>query len=116
GQIARKIVSMREDGRMTVSRSCSQGTPYRGETDFACGVTDGGLFPRPILTIPPEDTWAYMPEESATIEGIRHSPIGPGVREEDLEAINASDDPEQAARDLITRLLGARVYESYPHD
>lgn len=105
--MARNIISMREDGRMTFPATARKALHIEGETDFAYEVTNGGLFLRPILTIPREDAWAYTPEESAAIERALRSPIVPGVTDEDLAIIAAADDPEQAARDLIARRLHA---------
>lgn len=51
------------------------------------------------------DAWAYTPEMRARIERARQSRDVPGVTEEDLQAIAASDDPEAAARGLIAQRL-----------
>lgn len=51
------------------------------------------------------DVWAYSPEVQAPIARARQSRDAPGVTEEDLQAIAASDDPEAAARQLIAQRL-----------
>ena len=51
------------------------------------------------------DMWGYSPEMRARIERARQSREVPGVTEEDLQAIAASDDPEAAARRLIAQRL-----------
>ncbi len=51
------------------------------------------------------DAWRYTPEMRVRIERARQSRDVPGVTDEDLQAIAASDDPEAAARRLIAQRL-----------
>ena len=51
------------------------------------------------------DAWGYSPEMRARIARAQQSHDVPGVTEEDLQAIAASDDPEAAARQLIAQRL-----------
>jgi len=103
------IVIVNRQGRITLPIKIREELHLGEDAALEVETRDGGIFLRPavVFTVPREDAWAYTPEESAAIERARHSPIVPGVTEEDLEAINASADPEQAARDLIARKLYA---------
>lgn len=97
-------ITIDKEGAMTLPKAVRVALKITDRAQLMYEVRDGGVFLRPAITIPAEDAWAYAPEGSAAIERARHSPFVPGVTEEDLEAINASDDPEQAARDPIARL------------
>ncbi len=101
------VVTMTDRGRITVPASVRKELHLEGETPFELETTGDHIVLRPALVIPREDAWAYTPEESAAIERARQSPVVPGITEEDLDAINASADPPQAARDLIARKLHA---------
>ena len=60
-----------------------------------------------VVSVPREDARAYTAEHRASVARAPASPDIPGVTEADLEAINAVDDPEAAARELIARRLHA---------
>ncbi len=100
-------ITMDKDGAMTLPKTVRTALRLTDRAQLTYEVREGGVFLRPAIIIPAEDAWAYTPTESAAIERARQSPIVPGVTEEDLAAINASGDPEQAARDLIARKLSA---------
>ena len=101
------IVTMTDRGRITLPANVRKELHIEGETPFELETTEGRIVLRPALVIPREDAWAYTPEESAAIERARLSPVVPGVTEEDLEAINANANPQQAARDLVAQKLHA---------
>ena len=101
------VVTMTDRGRITLPASVRKELHIEGETPLELETIEGRIILRPAVVIPREDAWAYTVAESAAIERARRSPIVPGVTEEDLEAINASVNPAEAARDLIARKLHA---------
>jgi len=101
------VVTMTDRGRITLPASVRKELHLEGETPFELETAGDRIILRPALVIPREDAWAYTPKESAAIERARHSPVVPGITEEDLDAINTSADPQQAARDLIAQKLHA---------
>ena len=100
--MARNIISMREDGRMTFPAKARKALHIEGETDFSYDITEDGILLRPIVTIPREGVWAYTPEHLASVERARNQPAFTVSREE-LAAVIASDDPRTAAQDLIAK-------------
>jgi bifunctional DNA-binding transcriptional regulator/antitoxin component of YhaV-PrlF toxin-antitoxin module len=105
--INERPITIDKEGVMTLPKAVRTALHITGRAQLTWEVRDGGVFLRRAITIPAEDAWAYRPEEAAAIERARNSPVLPGVTEDDLEAIIASDNPEQAARDLIARKLNA---------
>ena len=100
-------ITMDKDGAMTLPKAVRSALHITDRTQLTYEIRDGGVLLRPAIIIPQEDAWAYTPEESAAIERARHSPIVPNVTDADLEAINAANDPERAARDLVAAKLHA---------
>ncbi|MCA1670150.1 MAG: AbrB/MazE/SpoVT family DNA-binding domain-containing protein [Thermomicrobia bacterium] len=101
------IVTMSDRGRITIPSRIREALHLDDNAQLRLDVVDDTLIITPAIVIAREDAWAYTPEESAAIERALHSPVVPGVTDEDLAAIAAADDPEQAARDLIARRLHA---------
>ncbi len=105
--VTERPITLDKDGAMTLPKVVRTALHITDRTQLTYEIRDGGVLLRPAIVIPQEDAWAYTPEESAAIERALHSPVVPGVTDEDLAAIAAADDPEQAARALIARRLHA---------
>ena len=101
------IVTMSDRGRITIPSTIREALHLGENAQLQLDIIDDRLVITPAITIPREDAWAYTPEESASIERARHSPLLPNVGEEDLIAIMEADDPQAAARALIAKHLNA---------
>lgn len=75
------LVSMNNEGRLTVPVAARRELGLEGEAHFQAEVRDGELVLRPAVVIPREDAWAYTPENLAKIQKARRQGKRGRVRE-----------------------------------
>lgn len=65
------IVSMNEQGRLTVPVEARRALRIEAEAQFEVEVADDVIVLRPVITIPREDAWASTPEHLRRVEQAR---------------------------------------------
>ena len=89
------VVTMSQEGRLTVPEEARQAIQVTGEAVFELEVLDHALVLRPT-GIPPEDAWAYAPEHVERVKRALQQPLDQDLRltREELERLT----PEELQR------------------
>jgi bifunctional DNA-binding transcriptional regulator/antitoxin component of YhaV-PrlF toxin-antitoxin module len=68
-----KIVTMNDEGRITVPADARRALGIDGPADFEIEIDDSSdaIILRPVVTIRREDAWAYTPEHMARVAAAR---------------------------------------------
>jgi AbrB family looped-hinge helix DNA binding protein len=65
------IVTMNEQGRLTVPAAARDALRLHGAAHFELEVTDDALILRPAAVVPRADAWAYQPDHIRRVERAR---------------------------------------------
>ena len=82
--VAKTIVTMNAQGRITVPASARRALHVDGEALFEVEINENTIVLRPVITVPAEDTWAYTPEHLRQVEEARQEGRGLRLTEDDL--------------------------------
>jgi len=90
----KEVVSMNEQGRMTMPATVRQALHVEGKAQWEVEVKDNAVIFRPALVIPREDAWAYNPEHLDRVARARQEAHVGETRQltaDDLEQLAAAE-------------------------